>query len=114
MKEAVNKAKAVLLEPVMKVEATTPGEYQGDIIGDMNRRRGGCGYRVWAGSAACAVSTNRSSTVGASLTKNALCPEVWLSECAVSECATGSVGCARCVSMPVDGTVDVVLLRASM
>ena len=40
MKEAVNKAKAVLLEPVMKVEATTPGEYQGDIIGDMNRRRG--------------------------------------------------------------------------
>ena len=40
MKEAVAKAKAVLLEPMMKVEATTPDEYQGDIIGDMNRRRG--------------------------------------------------------------------------
>ncbi len=39
-KEAVNKAGAVLLEPMMKVEATTPDEYQGDIIGDMNRRRG--------------------------------------------------------------------------
>ena len=34
------KAKPVLLEPMMKVEATTPDEYQGDIIGDMNRRRG--------------------------------------------------------------------------
>ena len=40
MKEAVAKAKAVLLEPMMKVEATTPDEYQGDLIGDMNRRRG--------------------------------------------------------------------------
>ena len=39
-KEAVNKAGAVLLEPMMKVEATTPDQYQGDIIGDMNRRRG--------------------------------------------------------------------------
>ena len=40
MKAAVAKAKAVLLETMMKVEATTPDEYQGDIIGDMNRRRG--------------------------------------------------------------------------
>ena len=40
MKEAVAKAKPVLLEPMMKGEATTPDEYQGDIIGDMNRRRG--------------------------------------------------------------------------
>ena len=40
MKEAVAKAKPVLLEPMMKVEATTPDEYQGDLIGDMNRRRG--------------------------------------------------------------------------
>ena len=40
MKEAVAKANPVLLEPMMKVEATTPDEYQGDIIGDMNRRRG--------------------------------------------------------------------------
>ena len=40
MKQAVAKAGAILLEPMMKVEATTPDEYQGDIIGDMNRRRG--------------------------------------------------------------------------
>jgi elongation factor G len=29
-----------LLEPLMKVEVTTPDEYQGDILGDLNRRRG--------------------------------------------------------------------------
>ena len=40
MREAVAKAGPILLEPMMKVEATTPDEYQGDIIGDMNRRRG--------------------------------------------------------------------------
>ena len=39
MKEAVAKASRAA-EPMMKVEATTPDEYQGDIIGDMNRRRG--------------------------------------------------------------------------
>jgi len=36
---AVN-AKPVLLEPVMKVEAVTPEEYMGDVVGDLNRRRG--------------------------------------------------------------------------
>ncbi|WCJ59560.1 elongation factor G [Fontisphaera persica] len=40
LKEAFRKANPILLEPVMKVEVTTPDEYQGDILGDINRRRG--------------------------------------------------------------------------
>jgi elongation factor G len=40
LKAAVAKAKPILLEPVMKVECTTPDQYQGDLIGDLNRRRG--------------------------------------------------------------------------
>ena len=39
-KEAARKAKPVLLEPIMKVEVVTPEEYSGDVIGDLNRRRG--------------------------------------------------------------------------
>lgn len=39
-KEAAKKAAPVLLEPLMKVEVTTPEEYQGDLLGDLNRRRG--------------------------------------------------------------------------
>jgi len=39
-KEAASKAKPVLLEPVMKVEVVTPEEYMGDVIGDLNSRRG--------------------------------------------------------------------------
>ncbi|GAA3968585.1 elongation factor G [Thermobifida alba] len=39
-KEAASKAKPVLLEPVMSVEVTTPEEYMGDVIGDLNSRRG--------------------------------------------------------------------------
>jgi elongation factor G len=39
-KEAMAKAKPVLLEPIMKVEVVTPEEYYGDIVGDLNRRRG--------------------------------------------------------------------------
>lgn len=39
-KEATKGAGVILLEPVMKVEVSTPEEYQGDILGDMNRRRG--------------------------------------------------------------------------
>ena len=39
-KEAMQKAGAVLLEPVMKVEVTMPEEYMGDVIGDINSRRG--------------------------------------------------------------------------
>ena len=40
VKEGIPKAKPVLLEPVMKVEVTTPEEFMGDIIGDLNSRRG--------------------------------------------------------------------------
>jgi elongation factor G len=39
-KEAAKKANPILLEPIMKVELTTPDEYQGDLLGDLNRRRG--------------------------------------------------------------------------
>lgn len=39
-KEGAIKAGAVLLEPVMKVEVVTPEEYMGDVVGDLNRRRG--------------------------------------------------------------------------
>jgi elongation factor G len=39
-KEAMRKAQAILLEPIMKVEVGTPDEYQGDVVGDLNRRRG--------------------------------------------------------------------------
>lgn len=40
MKDALKKAQCQLLEPIMSVEATTPDEYQGDIMGDLSRRRG--------------------------------------------------------------------------
>lgn len=39
-REGIKKANPVLLEPVMKVEATTPEEFMGDVIGDLNSRRG--------------------------------------------------------------------------
>ncbi len=39
-REAVPKAKPVLLEPIMSVEVLTPEQYMGDIVGDLNRRRG--------------------------------------------------------------------------
>ena len=39
-KEGAQKAKPVLLEPVMKVEVVTPEDYMGDVMGDLNRRRG--------------------------------------------------------------------------
>ncbi len=40
LKEGVLKAKPALLEPMMKVEVVTPEEYMGDVMGDLNRRRG--------------------------------------------------------------------------
>jgi len=40
LKDAFKKAGPILLEPIMKVELTTPDEYQGDLIGDITRRRG--------------------------------------------------------------------------
>jgi elongation factor G len=39
-KEAAKRAKPVLLEPIFSVEVVTPEEYMGDVIGDLNRRRG--------------------------------------------------------------------------
>ena len=40
IRDAVDKAAPILLEPIMKVEVSTPDEFQGDIMGDLNRRRG--------------------------------------------------------------------------
>jgi elongation factor G len=39
-KDGFRKAKPIILEPIMKVEVVTPEEYMGDVIGDLNRRRG--------------------------------------------------------------------------
>ncbi len=39
-KDAMNKAGCVILEPIMRVEVTTPEDYMGDVIGDINSRRG--------------------------------------------------------------------------
>jgi elongation factor G len=40
LKDAMKNASPILLEPITKVEVVTPEEYQGDIMGDLNRRRG--------------------------------------------------------------------------
>ena len=50
-REAMNKASPKLLEPVMKVEVITPEEYMGDIIGDLNSRRGNVGGMDQRGNA---------------------------------------------------------------
>ena len=39
-KDAMRKASPVLMEPMMKVDVTTPDDYVGDVIGDINSRRG--------------------------------------------------------------------------
>ena len=39
-KEGMRQAKSVILEPIMKVDITVPEEYMGDVIGDVNSRRG--------------------------------------------------------------------------
>jgi elongation factor G len=39
MRDGINKAKPIILEPIMEVEITTPNEFLGDIIGDVNSRR---------------------------------------------------------------------------
>jgi elongation factor G len=39
-KDAMKNANPILLEPIMKVEVSTPEEYQGELMGDLNRRRG--------------------------------------------------------------------------
>jgi elongation factor G len=40
LQEGVRKAKPVILEPIMKVEVTMPEEYMGDVMGDLNSKRG--------------------------------------------------------------------------
>lgn len=40
MKKALRAANPILLEPIFKLEITTPEEYMGDVIGDLNSRRG--------------------------------------------------------------------------
>jgi elongation factor G len=50
-KDAARKAKPVLLEPVMKVEVVVPQEYMGEVIGDLNSRRGRIGRMEQRGSA---------------------------------------------------------------
>ena len=40
VKDAIKKGNPVALEPIMKIEVTTPGDFLGEVIGDLNRRRG--------------------------------------------------------------------------
>jgi len=57
LKDAMKKANPILLEPIMGVEVTTPEEYQGDLMGDINRRRGQIqGMENKAG--ACIINAN--------------------------------------------------------
>jgi len=56
-REGIRKAAPVLLEPVMKVEVVTPGDYLGDVIGDINRRRGSIQDQLERGTSIAVVST---------------------------------------------------------
>ena len=56
-REAIRKAQPILLEPVMKVETVTPGDYLGDVIGDMNRRRGTIMDQIERGTNIAVVAT---------------------------------------------------------
>ena len=56
-REAVRKAGPILLEPVMRVETVTPGDYLGDVIGDMNRRRGSILDQLERGTNIAVVAT---------------------------------------------------------
>jgi elongation factor G len=56
-REAIPKASPVLLEPVMKVETVTPGDYLGDVIGDINRRRGTIQEQLERGTNIAVVAT---------------------------------------------------------
>jgi elongation factor G len=50
-KEAAHRATPVLLEPIMDVEVVTPSEYMGDVMGDLNSRRGKIGGMLQRGDA---------------------------------------------------------------
>ena len=57
-KDGIQKGKPVLMEPIMKVEVIVPGEFLGDIIGQINARRGvivGTDIRPWAAHAVDAM-----------------------------------------------------------
>jgi elongation factor G len=56
-REALRKAGPILLEPVMKVETVTPGDYLGDVIGDINRRRGTITDQLERGANIAVVAT---------------------------------------------------------
>src|SRR5215831_3457896 len=56
-REAIRKASPILLEPVMKVETVTPGDYLGDVIGDINRRRGMIQEQLERGTNIAVVAT---------------------------------------------------------
>jgi elongation factor G len=56
-REAIKKAGPILLEPVMKVETVTPNDYLGDVIGDINRRRGTIQEQLERGANIAVVST---------------------------------------------------------
>jgi elongation factor G len=56
-REAVRKANPILLEPVMKVETVTPNDYLGDVIGDINRRRGTIQEQLERGANIAVVAT---------------------------------------------------------
>jgi elongation factor G len=56
-REAIRKAGPILLEPVMKVETVTPGDYLGDVIGDLNRRRGSIQDQLERGTNIAVVAT---------------------------------------------------------
>jgi elongation factor G len=56
-REAIRKAAPQLLEPVMKVETVTPGDYLGDVIGDLNRRRGTILDQIERGTNIAVVAT---------------------------------------------------------
>lgn len=56
-REAIRKAGPILLEPVMKVETVTPADYLGDVIGDMNRRRGMIQEQLERGTNIAVVAT---------------------------------------------------------
>jgi elongation factor G len=56
-REGVRKANPILLEPVMKVEVVTPQDYLGDVIGDLNRRRGQIQEQLERGTNIAVVAT---------------------------------------------------------
>jgi elongation factor G len=56
-REAIKKAGPILLEPVMKVETVTPSDYLGDVIGDINRRRGTIQEQLERGANIAVVAT---------------------------------------------------------